>query len=422
MTLSIQNVGRVRADEEANGSFATEATLGNMEDVPIIEGSGKLTMTSPFETPKLLQQHIDGYPSKVAMPRSAQFDCQLNLRGTTARGTGALTSTNVIPAARHFFKIAMGAVNYGTGTTITTGASTTVLPCTSAAGLLEGGAIALATGAGGALECREIKTISSNTVTLKVALSSIPANGSNVYACATYSLGNLDGSSVTSLQLLVEGLDALDRWLLKGGQISSPPKFNLQPGTIPTVDWSWKFAEHKKADGSETTMNPSSTAVTDQNYADTSINAVMDSEFRLVAHATSALTGSFIDASDISIEPNIVYEPHTTPGGVNNVKQWVRVRASGPAVTGSFLLPYESVAWRTARGSETPYGLTYQVGSSVANGGFMVSVPHVVLDNFQRETVGGVAGQRVTWYARLDSTTNTNTTAFQKSALRIHLF
>lgn len=422
MTQTIQNVGRVRADVEANGSFCVEGTLGNFEDVPFIEGSGKLQMDRPFETPRIAQQHIDGYPSKVPMPRRGRYDVSLNLRGTTARGTGALTSANAIPNGRHFFTIGMGAATYGTGTTIASTSTTSVLNVTSASGLSEGGAIVLATGAGGALECREIKTIATNVVTLKAALSSIPANASVVYACATFSLGNLDGSTVTSLQLLIEGLDAADRWLLKGGQLASPPKFNLAPGSIPTVDFSWMFADHKKADGTETTMNPSSSALSDQNYSDAGIVAVVDSEFRLIPHSSSAIAGTLVDASDINVMPNVAYAPHGTPGGTNNIKQWVRTRVDGPAVGGDFLLPYESATWRTARDAETPYGLFYQVGSGLTSGGFMISVPHVVIDNFQREAAGGLAGQRVSWYARLDSQTNANSTALQKSALRVHIF
>lgn len=420
MTLSIQNVGRLRVDSEANGSFCVEGTLGSFEDVPYIEGTPKLGMERPYETPKLAQQHIDGYPSKVAMPRRGKLDFSLNLRGTTARGSGALTSANVVPAGRHMFTVAMGAATYGTGTTIASTSTTTVLNVTSAAGLTAGGAVVTATGANGALECREIKGISTNAVTLKMALSNAPANGSVVYACATFSLGNLNGSTVTSLQALVEGLDALDRWLLKGGQLAAPPKLNLQPGTVPTIDWSFMFADHKKADGVETAMDPSSTALSDQAYTDASIVAVMDSEFSACAHGGT--TQVLIHASEININPNIAYEPHITPGGVNNIKQWLRTRVDGPAVTGDFLLPYESVAWRALRDAETGMGLTYQVGSSVAAGGFMVSVPHAIIDNFQRDAAAGIAGQRVNWFARLDNQTTANASALEKSALRVHFF
>lgn len=421
MTLSNQNVGRVRAIEEANGAFGAEGILGSFEDVPYIEGTGKLAMDRPFETPKLAQQHIDGHPSKVAMPRRGKFDVSLNMRGTATRGTAALNATALAPAGRLLYQVGFGSITYGTGTTIATTSTVTVLNVTSAAGLTEGGAIACATGLGGALEVRVIKQITANAVTLKLALSAIPAIGTAVYACATVSLGNLDGSTVTSLQLLIEGYDATDRWLLKGGQYAAPPKFNLAPGTIPTADFSFQFADHKRADGTETTMNPN-TALTDQNYADTAINAVMDSELRVHVHGITTLSGSLVDATEINITPNIVYEPHMTPAGINNIKQWVRVRPQGPAVAGDFLLPYESAAWRTARDSETAYGLTYQVGSSVTGGGFMIEVPHIVVESFQRDAMGGIAGQRVGWYARLDSQTNTNTTAMQKSALRIHFF
>lgn len=425
MTQTIQSVGRVRALEEVFGSFAVEGNKDSFVDVPIIEGSNKLTMESPYDSPKQLQQHIDGYPVKVAMPKRARFDTSINIRGSSARGTsgnGALDAADVTSAGHLLWKVGMGAVTFGTGTTIATTSTTTVLNVTSAAGLTEGGAIAIATGTGGALECREIKQISTNAVTLKLALSSVPTNGMDVLGCVTYSLGNLDGSTVTALQLIVEGLDALDRWLLYGGQYASPPKLNLVPGTIPTADFSWLFVNHAKMDGTETVQNVTGDAVTDQNYSSSGINAVVDSSFRIQTHGVTTLSGTFVDASEINIAPNIVYEPHVTPGGIQNVKQWVRTRADGPAVTGDFLLPYESVAWRTARASKTALGLTYQVGSSVADGGFMVAVPHVIVDNFQREAVGGIAGQRVSWYARLDNQTNSNSTALQKSALRIHMF
>lgn len=424
MTQSVQTIGRVRVAVEANGAFATElAYPGNFGDLPVIEGSGKLTMERPYETPKLLQQHIDGYPAKVPMPRRGRFDFSMNLRGTAARGTAALLAADTAAGGGALFGTAFGAANYGTGTTIATSNSTlTVLNITSGAGMVEGGAIAIATGAGGALECREIKTVTGSVITLKLELSSIPLVGMPVYAAATYSLGNLDGSTVVYLQSLIEGYDALDRWLLKGGQLAAPPKFNIQPGTIPTVDWSFMFADHAQADGVETVMNPSGTALGDQNYPNTAINAVMDSELRVAPHAASTLPNTLVHAAEINIVPNIAYEPHTTPAGVNNIKQWVRSRPNGPAVTGDFLLPYETNIWRQARNDETPMGLYYQIGSSVVGGGFMISVPHIVIDNFQRETVGGLAGQRVSFYARLDQTTSGNLSALAKSVLRLHMF
>jgi hypothetical protein len=419
MTITVQNVGRVRTAPEPNGAFGTEISIGSFSELPLIEGSAALVMDRPFETPMLLQQYLHGYPSKVPMPRRATFSFGMTMRGAVARATSA-ASYALLAQGYHPFQVSFGEAAFGTGTTIASSSTTTVLNVTSAAGLLAGEAIVCATGAGGALECREIKSIATNAVTLKLALSSAPAVSSIVYACTTFYLNTLDGGTALSLQTVVEGIGTTDRWLLKGGQISAPPTFKLAPGTIPTVDWAFLFANHAAANGTETTMNLNA-ALADQNYTDLSINAVMDSEFRIAPHSSSVLAGTDVHASEINIAPNIAFEPHTTPGGVNNIKQWVPSRVDGPPCTANFLLPYESTVWRTARDAETDYAMTYQVGSSLANGGFMLSVPRVVVDNFQREAVGGLAGQRIQMYARPDNQSS-GTTALSISPLKFHVF
>lgn len=420
MTIVVQNVGRVRAVVESVGSFAVEASIGDFVDITSIEGTTQLVMERNYETPKLLQQYLHGYPIKVRMPDRATFSLSTNLRGALARSGDAITPTPTSVSDFPLFKTLFGStgVFHGTGTTVATTSTTSVIKCTDAGGFLPGAAIVCATGLGGALECREIKSIATDDVTVKSAFSSVPANGSTVYACTTFYLSALDGSTTVSLQAVVEGLNTIDRWLLKGGQISAPPALKMEPGKIPTVDWAWMFAHHGRADGSEATMNLN-TALANQNYANTAINAVMDSEFRLTPISTTV--GVVVHASEINVKPNIAYEPHTTPGGTNNIKQWVSSRVDGPTVTGDFLLPYEDVSWRTAREAETPYSLTYQVGSSLAGGGFMMSVPHAIIDNWQREAVGGLAGQRAGFYARADFSTS-GTSALTYSPLKIHQF
>jgi hypothetical protein len=420
VTITVQNVGRTRHLFEANGSFAVEQSVGSFAECALVEGTSTVVMDRPFETPKLLQQYLHGYPSKVPMPKRASYSFSTNMRGALARSAASTTPTSASVEDFNLFTVVFGGgVQHGTGTTVATTSSTTVVNATSAAGFLAGGAIVCATGTGGALECREIKSISSNAITLKRAFTNAPANGSVIYACSTFYLNALDGGSILSLQTIVEGLGTIDRWLLLGGHISAPPVFKLAPGTIPTVDWAFQYANHLRADGSETTMNLNS-ALSDQAYADTSINAVMDSEFCLTAHAGT--TGTVIHASEINIVPNLAVEPHTTPGGTNNIKQWVPSRVDGPPVTANFLDPYEAVTWRTARDAETAYALSYQVGASLTGGGFMISVPFVTVDNFQREAVGGLAGERVSLYARQDTQTSANTSAQAKSPFRVHFF
>lgn len=428
MTQVVYRIRRGRCAIEPNGSHGVEiggGSVASFTDIQFREDSFKFLPERPMETPMLIQQHIFGYPSKVFMPRKATVDISTNLRAAPARAGNATLMSNVPDA--NMWAVGFGGEFLGTGTTIASTSTVTVLNVTSAAGLREGSAIGCATGAGGALECREIKTIASNVVTLKLALSSVPTNGSQVYAAATYFLGATDGGNVRSLQWALEGATAADKWLVKGGQLNSPPKFTLAPGTIPKIDWSWKHAEWLRADGNNVTgfsslVNLTGTAISDQAYLDTGINAVMDSELRIHTHGNSALAGTLVQAQQINIAPNIQYGPHTSPSGLNTVFQWVPLRPSGPACTGDIALPLEDTTWKDFRDNETQRALFYQIGSSVVNGAVLVSVPRIAFDGFALEEIDGISGQKIPFYAMLDNQTTGNTTDHARSVVRVHIF
>lgn len=421
MTVVVDRIKRIRAVAEATGSFATEVSIGSFTDIAAREDSVKLTLNRPMESPALMQQYLDAYPSKVFLPKDAQLDCTTNLRAATTRAaSGSNMAATLIPDSPFFTAFFSGQFG-GTGTTIATTSTTSVLNVTSATVLREGGAIACATGAGGALECREIKTIAANVVTLKHALSAIPANASVVYASMGYFLGNTDGTTPLSLQTTVEGLSTSDRWLLSGGQVKSAPSFEFSPGQIPKISWSWGFVQWFLANGVNTTMNLNA-ALADQNYSDAGINAVMDSEFRVFANGTTAIANTLLDAPQMTVTLGTKFGPHKTPGGVNTVKQWVRLRSDGPPVTGEFVIPHEATTWFDQRDAETERCISFQIGSSVANGAVLVTVPRVCIDDVQREEVDGIAMIRAKWYAKQDNTTTGNTTEQAKSPLRLHFF
>jgi hypothetical protein len=413
----------MRSAVEPNGAHGVELAIGGFVDCQAREDSYKVVLNSPKESPILLQQHPDGASSEVFLPRSAELSFSTNLRACPARAGNATLISNVPDA--NLWGVGMGGEFLGTGTTIASTSTVTVLNVTNAAGLTAGGAIACATGAGGALECREIKTVVSNAVTLKLALSAIPANGSIVYAAATYYLDATSGATVKSLQWAVEGAGTADKWLIKGNQLAAPMKLNLAPGTIPKVDWQWKGTEHLLADGTNvpfltSLMNLAGTPITDQVFADTGINAVMDSELRVAALGVSTLAGTLVDAQQINLEPHIKYGPHTTPAGQNTVKQWVRLREA-PVMTGNFALPYEDTSWRTRRNAESQFSLFYQIGSSVTGGAVMISVPRIELDDFQLEEVDELSSQRVSFFGMLDNQTG-GTSNLAVSVFRIHKF
>jgi hypothetical protein len=422
MAQVVDRVRRIRIAREPAGAFGTEISLGSFRDLPAREDSIKLLMPDPTESPMIVQQHLYGYPSKVLMPKlGSGIDFATNVSALVSRAGDATSAVSTLLPDSLVWAVAFGGEFEGTGTTIATTSTTTVLNVTSATGLREGGALACATGPGGALECRTIKTISTNTVTLKLALSSIPANGSIVYAPYTVYLNALDGSQQTSLQAAVEGIGTGDRWLFKGGQLKSAPTLELQPATIPKFTTSWNFAGWYKADGTHTTMNLNS-ALADQDYASTGINSVMDSEFRIWAHGSTTLANTFVHAPSLSIAPQVKYGPHKTPGGFNTIKQWVMLKPDGPPVTGEFKLPYEGTTWIDLLEARTDLQLTFQIGSTVAGGAVLFDVPRMSLDDFGRDELDGLAGQTIKWYGRLDNQTTTSSTNLQKTAFRVHFF
>ena len=414
----IENVRRTRFAVEPAGAFAVELPIGNFLDAPIIEDGFKMTLTLPLETPQIIQQHLDGYPTPVKLPKSAQLDVTMNLQAPNGRSGPASV---VIPSAvAQIIAVVMGGETAEHSNTVNGVATTTVIPMTSVATMVEGGIIVFATGAGGALEAREIADITGTTITLKVALSSAPADTSTGYGGYTSYLGNTDGSTVESLQWAIEGLSEFDRWLLKGGQISSPPTLELKPGGIPRITFSITFADWDYADGINTTMNLVATPIEDQNLSSQGINAVYDSELLAVLEGNTA--PNRIDAPDIKITPKIAYVAHKTPAGTNTIKQWVRNRVA-PAAECEFAVPLESHDFFDAREeNEDDYQIFYQIGSSLVGGGVLISLPAAHIMDWQREGIDNIAAERVKFAARLDRFTTTNSTNLQKSAFRIHFF
>lgn len=421
MTVTVEEVRRVRIGIEPAGAFGTELVIGDMVNLDPVEGTHKVAFAQPTETPGLPQQNVYGMNSKVFLPKKGStYAFDQNLRALAARATGLAVGHSQID----LLEIAMGGKFTGTGSTVASGGTKTSAVLVSAAGFREGGVIAFATGLGGMLEARVIKTISSNTVTWKYELTAAPANAAVAYGGVTTYLDYLDGSNVKSLQAAIEGLGTTDRFLLKGGQINSPPGLGIDPGTVPKINWEWIFAQwlYANAGGAPngtTTMNLNS-ALTDQDLSDVGINAVMDSDFRIFSHGVVTLAGTFVDAPQIKINPNIAFGTHDTPGGINTIKQFVALRVDGPPVSGEFVVPHESLAWHNHRTAEDALALQYQIGTSPAGGGVLIDVPHIVIDSVQRENLNGLACQRVKWFARLDNQTSANSTSIQKSPLRFH--
>lgn len=426
MTIHISNVQRARIYEEPAGSFATDhsGTAGDYKDLPFIEGSMNLQLLEPLETPGTVQQHIDAYPIMVHMPKRAKASFEINLTSLGLEPSGPREQS----ALGRLLKVAFGGETLGTGSTITTGASTTSLPLSSAAGIGKGTAIAVGTGTGGKLEMREVKNVSGNTVTLKHALSSSPANGATVYSCACYYPSTVAGASgaCTSLQMICEGLEPDDRWLLLGGQVSSPPKFTIANGAISRMSFEWEFADWFYADGASTAGDFVGPQLDFATYSSSVPIVTKASELRIFDKGTTSLSSTNVDASSYELTTSLAYTPHLAPGGTNNIVHWVRTR-NAPFVSGSFTVPLEDQTWWTEKAQDDVRVFSLQSGSSPTQstgGGFLLVAPAIQITDIQPADANGIRCQQVSWVGTIDTdiTSPTANSDLHYAALRIHLF
>jgi hypothetical protein len=427
MTVHISNVQRARILEEAAGSFGVDGsgTAGNYKDLPFISGTLTLALEEEMVTPGHVQQHMDARPIKVKLPKRAKATFEINLTGLGLASGGPRSQS----ALGRLLKIAFGGENLGTGSAITTGASTTSLPLTSASGIAKGMAIAAATGTGGRLEMREVKNNATNTLTLKHALSGIPANDSTIYAPATYYPSTVAGAGTacTSLQMICEGLEPDDRWLLLGGQVESVT-FTLANGAIAKMAFNWKFADWDYADGSATSGDFAGPELAFATYANAVPIVIKDSELRIFDVGTTSLTSTLIDAPAYEFTVNLSYVEHMTPGGVNNIAHYVRTSDIGtPFVSGSFTVALEDQTWWTEKAEDDVKAFALQMGSSptaTTGGGVLLVAPAIQITDVQPVDVNGIRCQRVSWEGTIDGdiTSPTANSDIHYAAVRIHLF
>jgi hypothetical protein len=133
------------------------------------------------------QKHVMG-------AKGGTLNFKLEVKGS---GTPAATGTPAIaPEADALLTAIMGTVTRGTGTTIASTSTTTVLECTSAAGLSVGMMITVNCGATYGYVSRFVSAIATNSVTVHRAFPAIPANGAAVHASNKYTRANTGHGSM----------------------------------------------------------------------------------------------------------------------------------------------------------------------------------------------------------------------------------
>jgi len=410
MSYEIANLRRIRIAEEASANFGLDksGTL-TFYDVPFKEGSGKLSVSESMLAPAVTQQYIDEIDQAVVGPRSAKLSLTLPLAptGIIANATTA-SAAKTDAAILMMLHLGFGAsVSGSMGSTVATGTSSTVFDVAAGHGsrFTAGGACALPTGTAGAYELREIASVSTDTITLKRALSATPS-ASDVVLNATTIYGDDDPTS--GYQMTVQGREADEQFVLAGGQLAGPPKLTTKLGEIPEVQFDLEFANWWQVSSLST--------FAEATYSNFNPGYVFG-EF--AARVLGASTASVIDPSayDFGLAAP-KWGKVMSPGGVNTFLRWRRARVA-PMAKPTFDVVYEDSTYLDARTNQTHLALMAQIGNA-AGGMVALSAPRCQVMDAQLKDADGLRYQSVTLQTRGDTEATDRSTALRRAAFRIH--
>ncbi|MEM9067086.1 MAG: hypothetical protein AAGE52_01230 [Myxococcota bacterium] len=405
-TIELQALQRVAVTEESALQYATDLTgSATFRDVPFQEGTAAVALNEEILETQEAQQFIDAYPRTVRGPRSAELSFSMVLAPTgSPAGDGVASPTFDSNAAMLMLKAFFGATddaNAGTTFQAVTDAANWTL--TSAAGFPNAGALGWVDSAG-AYHMRELVTSSAP----KVALPSTPLVSDVAYASTSIYLAS---NPPTTIQMIVEGANSEDRWVLMGGQVTAAPTLTIPIGDLPTISFTITFADWEKLGAA---------AITPATY---DLFRPVYTQGHFVAQVGGTTTFQELDIASAAYTLNspvfqAVTSPRGTPSGRSTVRCFRRIRAV-PAAAVAISLPYEDDRWFTERDDREYYHLGYQIGNAPGET-ILITVPKAQVVNVQRVDETGLAYQSVEFRSTIDSFVTGTQTDQRRSAMRFH--
>lgn len=412
---TLENVQLMQAFTES--TFGTDATgsLGSFTAIPFQEGTAQFTIDREQHNPLQSLQHVHDYQEEILGKKAATLRFTLPFMAT---GTAPASTVAAVQSPLGLLlKNVMGGETLGTGSTAAAG--WTAVTGDAAAGTFSKGSAVGWVNSSSELELRPLKNVSGATLTNKLAFSGSPSNGNVLYSAATY---YLTSDPDASLQFVVRGLESQDEFVLLGGQLDSMT-FNLPlDGSIPTVQFAFKFASWLY--GADSAGSASLTDLTPVTYSN--FDPIVGHQGRLLVQTNGTTTYSAsslptVHASALSFEPALAYAPITSPSGVQGILRWRMTRASGtPRIAGSFSTFFENTSdFFAARDSKLDKLIWYQNGLT-AGSAWAIEVPTAQFGPVQRVNAGGIASQQVMFKGRRDGDIASATTDQHFSPIRIH--
>ena len=376
--MSVES-GRIRVESTFGANMITaDGNLNSFSYIPWNEGSATATLTTAEIDPNTVVQSRTQAREKILGPSSATLKFTVDIAPT---GTAAGSATAALQGALGLMlKVGMGGEHLGTGSTASSWSNGITGTVASAAGFAKGCLVGWRN-ANSVVEWRQVKNISTNTLTLSHGFSGTPQSADVIYACATYYMTEDPSQSVN---ILVQGQNEYDRWLLTGGQVVGGIDIAVDPSGkgCPTATFNWSFANYINVGPSPGTAQVTGD-IADATYTNYSPIVGYAGDFRVSTVGTPTYaTTEVVHVSACAIKPKVTAVQVTSPSGVNTVYRWRGSRAN-PPIEGSFTTWFDTQKWWTARSNKDDKHLQYVMGTAAGSAIALVA-PLVQILNPQR--------------------------------------
>lgn len=401
--LGVVSEAAYGVDESGTGSFLAvpfkEGSLQQVGDVEMLD-----TQASTVRQDAIVRK----VPGKKTCTLAAGV--ALHSHGVDLQGTGTVPTVSTWALLR-MLKVVKGGVSAsGTeaaATEVQASSTTTLVKVTSGHGdrFSVGQSIGCVVVSGSSnIEVRPIEAISGDDITVRFPFSAAPVTGSSVRGGITTFI--TDNPS-ESLQALVSGVELSDRKVYCGLQGSF--SLALNPGGLCDIVFNLTGTSWANlGDGSaltgqtfSTLFSPPVAIASDFNFID------FDGNARNVVHASA-----------ITVEPKWTYTPQTSFSGAEGVAR-MRRQAGRPALTYSFVTPFETIGWYTDRDNRTYKEAYLQIGRTPGSI-VCIEMPKGQIVNVQpAASAEGISGVQVSVECTEDSLLG-STAGIQTSPLRMH--
>lgn len=414
----IHALARIAVTEEIGGSanFGVDVSGSNtFEDVPFAAGTATMQLDKTMLDPQTTQQYRDGRPKQVVGPARATLNFSIPLAPTgTAADAATAAPADTDAALLLMLRLAYGAISTGQqGSLVATGTNASTFDVTGTEGSQFSVGQAVGIGLAGTaadVEARVIESVTTDTVVLKHELTATPSTSDIVYNSATIYPAE---SATSAFQFIVEGVSQANRWVLMGGQVTTPPTITVVWGEIPMMTFSLEFADW---------VQLSNSAITAATYDGFTPVAAVGEFF---AQVTGTATPQILDAASVTYAFNSpTYVPQKSPSGKNTIACWVR-GVGIPFVEVTFVIPYYNTApyeetFLTARDTQADYALNLQIGTTAGSIVLIESPTSQITSANEIGDAEQLSSLTVKGEARLDTDTGAQTSELLRAACRIH--